>query len=74
MRTRHPLPSLGGHVTRRDVGEERGDRSDETERGKRRAWRIPRRGCILSAALLGLVVYGLYRFAIGLGSAWSISW
>ena len=52
--------------------DQRRDGSDETTRTDQRR-PIPRWGYLLSSALLVLIVYGLYRFAIGLGFAWSIS-
>jgi hypothetical protein len=42
--------------------------------GEERRRRIPRWGRLLIAGLAALIVYGLYRLAIGLGFAWSISW
>ncbi|MEA1013711.1 hypothetical protein [Sphingosinicella sp. LY1275] len=54
--------------------EERGYTIEEIERGEDRAWHIPIWGCLVFAALVALVTYGLYHVAIGQGTAWSISW
>ena len=54
------------------MDEECGYSPEEIERGDDQGWHIPRWGCLVFAALLGLIVCGLYRFAIWLGSAWSI--
>jgi hypothetical protein len=54
------------------MDEECGYSPAEIERGDDRGWHVPRWGCVVFAALLVLIVWGLYRFAIGLGVAWSI--
>jgi len=54
--------------------EERGYTLEEIERGEDRAWHIPIWGCLIFVALVVLVIYGLYRFAIARGTAWSIAW
>jgi accessory gene regulator protein AgrB len=45
----------------------------ETEPKTRRKRRIPFFGCLLLVAAIALIVYGLYRYLISLGSAASFS-
>jgi hypothetical protein len=55
------------------MDEQPGYTPEEIDRGEDRAFHIPLWGCLIGAALLGLLVYGLYRFAIWLGFAGSLS-
>ena len=56
------------------MNEQPGSTPDGIERGEDRARRFPFWGCLASAVLVGLILYGLYRYAIrqGLAFSWSI--
>jgi hypothetical protein len=41
--------------------------------GEAPSGRLPYRGCLVFAAVIGLIVYGLYRYLISLGTAGSFS-